>query len=78
VSKTTAAAASSERTDLTQEWFTTAELATWLSLSPQTLYVWRHRGDGPTAHRVGKHLRYRRADVEAWLTGQRGKPSAAA
>jgi excisionase family DNA binding protein len=46
---------------------TTEELAAFLSLPVATLYQWRHRGTGPRAFRVGKHLRYRRADVEAFL-----------
>ena len=35
-----------------------------------TLYQWRHLGTGPRAYRLGKHLRYRQADVEAWLADQ--------
>ena len=32
-----------------------------------TLYRWRHRGEGPTGYRIGRHVRYRRATVEAWI-----------
>lgn len=35
-----------------------------------TLYGWRHRGEGPPGYRVGRHVRYRRAEVEKWLTTQ--------
>ena len=42
-------------------------LAAYLDVPVRTLYKWRETGAGPTAHRVGKHLRYRRADVDAWL-----------
>jgi hypothetical protein len=33
----------------------------------KSLYQWRYQGHGPRAHRVGRHLRYRWEDVEAWL-----------
>lgn len=32
-----------------------------------TLYGWRHRGEGPPGYRVGRHVRYRRSAVDAWL-----------
>ena len=32
-----------------------------------TLYQWRYLGTGPTAYRVGRHLRYDPAAVQAWL-----------
>ena len=46
--------------------------ATFLVLQPPvtTLYQWRHRGDGPPGYRIGRHVRYRRAAVEAWLESQ--------
>ncbi|PNE36865.1 DNA-binding protein [Streptomyces noursei] len=36
----------------------------------KTLYQWRHRRIGPNALKVGRHLRYRWAEVDAWLTAQ--------
>ena len=38
-----------------------------LGIPKATLYQWRHRGLAPRAIRVGKHTRYRRSDVEAWI-----------
>ena len=32
-----------------------------------TIYKWRTTGKGPRGLRVGKHLRYRMSDVDAWL-----------
>lgn len=32
-----------------------------------TVYQWNYRRVGPRAIKVGKHVRYRPADVEAWL-----------
>lgn len=50
-----------------EQLLTTEQLAAYLVVPRQTLYDWRVRGEGPRGLRVGKHLRYRRADVEAWL-----------
>jgi hypothetical protein len=40
-----------------------------------TLYGWRHRGLGPAGYRIGRHVRYRRGTVEAWLARQVGTGS---
>ncbi|MCU1612773.1 MAG: hypothetical protein JWO98_313 [Frankiales bacterium] len=51
------------------------EVAAYLQLpSVQTLYNWRTKGVGPRGVRVGKHLRYRWADVDAWLERQAEQP----
>jgi excisionase family DNA binding protein len=47
---------------------TIAELFTMLGVPVDTLYGWRHRG--PRGYRVGRHVRYRRSSVEAWLEEQ--------
>jgi excisionase family DNA binding protein len=44
-----------------------AELAAHLNVPLKTVYRWRTIGDGPRGIRVGKHVRYRQADVDAWL-----------
>jgi excisionase family DNA binding protein len=49
---------------------TLAELAEMLGIPVNTLYGWRCRGDGPPGYRIGRHIRYRRAAVEAWLETQ--------
>ncbi|MEV5691130.1 helix-turn-helix transcriptional regulator [Micromonospora globbae] len=46
------------------------EVATYLGVPVATLYQWRHRGAGPRASKVGRHLRYRWADVERYLDEQ--------
>ncbi len=46
---------------------TVVEVADYLRIPVATLYVWRSHGKGPRAVRVGRHLRYRLADVERWL-----------
>ena len=42
-------------------------LADFLHVPLATVYGWRHKGGGPPASKVGRHLRYRRNDVELWL-----------
>lgn len=41
-----------------------------LGIPLQTLYAWRVKDAGPRGIKVGRHLRYRRSDVEAWLDAQ--------
>ncbi len=43
------------------------ECSDYLGVPVQTLYAWRSRSQGPKARKVGKHLRYRRSDIDAWL-----------
>jgi predicted DNA-binding transcriptional regulator AlpA len=33
-----------------------------------TVYQWRTKRYGPVGLRIGKHVRYRPADVERWLS----------
>jgi excisionase family DNA binding protein len=50
---------------------TLREVAQYLRIPEKSLYGWRHKRLGPPAARVGKHLRYRRTDVDRWLAEQR-------
>lgn len=50
---------------------TPQDLAEYLGVPLKTLYAWRYRNQGPTALRVGRHLRYRRSDVEQWIDRRR-------
>jgi predicted DNA-binding transcriptional regulator AlpA len=49
---------------------TIADLSKMLGAPIATLYGWRHRGEGPKGYRVGRHVRCRRAGVEAGLEEQ--------
>ena len=42
---------------------TLPELSEMLGVPIETLYGWRHRGEGPVGHRIGRHVRYRRAQL---------------
>ncbi|MFC6046210.1 helix-turn-helix transcriptional regulator [Nocardioides hankookensis] len=46
-----------------------SELAADLGVSVQTLYDLRSQGRGPRGFRVGRELRFRVTEVEAWLAG---------
>lgn len=56
---------------MTSEWMTAAEVAEELRIPIATIYDWRYRGSGPAAHKFGRHLRYKRADVARWADEQR-------
>lgn len=46
---------------------TLAEVADYLRVPRDTIYYWRKRGRGPRGFRTGRHVRFRRSDVDAWL-----------
>ena len=46
-----------------------ADVAEYLNVPSKTLYTWRYQGKGPPAFRLGKHLRFKREEVEDWLAG---------
>lgn len=51
------------------EYLTIRQLADVLQVPVATIYRWRHLGEGPRGIRVsGRHVRFRRSDVEAFLT----------
>ncbi|MPZ71126.1 MAG: helix-turn-helix domain-containing protein [Actinobacteria bacterium] len=49
---------------------TVQELAEYLAVPVATIYQWRYRREGPPGFRVGRHVRYRRSDVEDWIESQ--------
>ncbi|WP_124342689.1 helix-turn-helix transcriptional regulator [Cellulomonas algicola] len=54
-------------TPLAEPTLTINELADLLSVRPQALYDLRSQGRGPRGFRVGRQLRFRRSEVEAWI-----------
>ena len=48
----------------------TPEAATYLRLSKPTLERLRLTGEGPAYAKLGKAVRYRRADLDAWLASR--------
>lgn len=49
---------------------TVQELANYLGVPVATIYAWRYRHEGPPGLRVGRHVRFRRSDIEEWLNNQ--------
>ena len=49
------------------QWVGVLGLAEEIGVPAATVYGWNHKGTGPRFYRVGRHVRYRRADIEAWL-----------
>jgi excisionase family DNA binding protein len=46
------------------------EAADYLRSSTSTLAKLRHKRKGPAYTRIGVAIRYRRADLDAWMAGQ--------
>jgi predicted DNA-binding transcriptional regulator AlpA len=63
VSASPADTSKSHESDLVDE----AALAQRLGVSRATLQSWRYAGRGPTYIKVGRFIRYRNSDVEAFL-----------
>jgi excisionase family DNA binding protein len=53
--------------------WSTQELADFLSVPVQTIYQWRKRRYGPPGRKMGKHIRYRRSEVERWIDSLDGQ-----
>ncbi|AKS22939.1 MAG: Hypothetical protein C75L2_00790009 [Leptospirillum sp. Group II 'C75'] len=51
-----------------------SEAAEFLGMSPDTLPRWRWAGIGPAYLKVGRSIKYRRADLEAFLNESRVNP----
>lgn len=43
------------------------ELANYLDVPVKTIYAWRYHDLGPRGFRIGRHVRFRWHDVQAWL-----------
>jgi len=63
-------------TTTANDWQSPENLAAELDVPIATVYRWRTEGKGPVGHRIGRHVRYRRSDVEAWLRSQRDNRAA--
>lgn len=57
---------------------TRRQVAEWLGVQPQTIAKWKWAGqDGPPSINIGRAVRYRQSDVEAWLWKRAGIDAAA-
>lgn len=48
-------------------WIGPEDLANELGVPTRTVYGWRTKGGGPRGYRIGRHVRFKREDVDAWL-----------
>lgn len=55
---------------MSTEWLGIEELAQELGVPVRTIYAWRTKGTGPRGATFGKHVRFRRRDVDAWIEQQ--------
>jgi len=54
---------------------TVEDLAGYLGIPKQTVYGLNSKGTGPRRVVVGRHVRYRPEDVEAWLRTREAEPA---
>jgi len=52
----------------------TRDAARYLGVAYQTLNLWRVEDRGPAYLRLGRLVRYRQADLDAWLEARRVEP----
>jgi excisionase family DNA binding protein len=45
-------------------------LESYTGIPLRTFYQWRTHGYGPPAYRLGRHLRFRKDEVDQWLAEQ--------
>ena len=60
--------------NLGDEMLTLQEACAFLRVPEGTLRYWRHLGSGPRSFKVGRRVRYWRADLVLWLTEQTHRP----
>lgn len=53
----------------TREVMTTMQAADYLQVSKQKLEIDRHKGKGPAFCKIGRIVRYRKSDLDAYLAG---------
>ncbi len=51
------------------------EFAAYCDLAERTPAVWRVRGDGPPFVKIGRNVRYKKSDVDAWLDERTVRPA---
>ncbi|WP_030611694.1 helix-turn-helix transcriptional regulator [Streptomyces sclerotialus] len=54
---------------------TVKRAASYLGISENTLYVWRHRRQGPPSFRMGGRVMYRVSALDAWIGQQEAADS---
>lgn len=65
------------RQSLSDQYWTSAQVAQLLEVSTKTVEYWRYARKGPPAFRIGRYVRYREADVREWIEARRKEGMAA-
>ncbi len=60
---------------MASEFYSPQELADYLDYPLATIRKWRAEGTGPKAIRLGRRLRYRKAEVERWIQSHESERS---
>ncbi len=47
------------------------QVADRLGMTPAAMHSMRYRGDGPRAVKIGRKLRFRADDIDAWIDSRR-------
>ena len=58
------------------ELLTTEAVSEWTGIPAETLRYWRQRGEGPAYTKLGRSIRYPRAEVQRWLDAQTARAAA--
>ena len=61
---------------MTRKLATVEELAEHVGVPVKTVYEWNSKGTGPKVLKVGRYVRFRWDDIEAWLNEQSGGTAA--
>lgn len=59
---------------MTTEYFTSRQAAQYLSISVKCLEKWRSLREGPPYVKLGRSVRYRRDDLDTYMTQRLVKP----
>jgi excisionase family DNA binding protein len=60
------------------DWLTLGQAATYLGVAQSTIRKWSDGGRLPAFYTPGGHRRFRRRDLDSFLSGSRGQPSSGA
>ncbi|MEU4954433.1 helix-turn-helix transcriptional regulator [Streptomyces lavendulae] len=58
------------RSGLPDRYLTPEDIASLFAVPLETVYAWRKKRTGPPGFRVGRHVRYDPAAVQAWTRAQ--------
>jgi excisionase family DNA binding protein len=61
-----------------QNVFNPKQAGRYLGCSESVLRLWRSQGKGPRYFRAGKLVRYRKADLDAWIEARLSEPEGSA